>query len=61
VHHALHARANRLKLRQSQELQRCGREAAHEASAIASAVVGVFRELGMEDPVPPLNVAEISR
>jgi len=42
-------------------LQRSRSEAAHRASDIASAAVGVRMELGVADPMPALNAPPISR
>jgi hypothetical protein len=60
VHHRLHTGADRLKARQSQQVECCCAQRGHRAGAITSVAVGVFMELGVPDPVPTLNAPAIS-
>ncbi len=58
--YGLHPGTNRLKTRQSQQVQRCRSQRGHGSSAIAPVPVGVFMELGVADPVPALNAPAVS-
>ena len=55
VHHRLQAGANRAEPSQAQEIQGGGAQRGDHAGAIAPVTVGVLMELGVADPVPPLN------
>ena len=55
VHHRLHPSSNRLKARQSQQVECCSSQAGQCTSAIAPVAVGILVELGAKDPVPALN------
>ena len=61
VHHALHARPDRCKPRQSQQIQRRRSETSHDACAISLVAMGIFMQLGVADPVPTLNAPPVSR
>ena len=59
MHHRLHPGADRLKAGHPQQVERCGSQCGHRASAITSVAVSVFMELGVPDPVPTLNAPAI--
>ena len=60
MHHRLHPGPDRPKPRQAQQVQRCGSQRGHRASAIAPVAVGVLMELGVADPVPALDAPAVS-
>ncbi len=60
MHYLPHARADCCKPRQSQQAQGRRLEASRDAFAIASVAMGVLMELGVADPVPPLDAPPVS-
>ena len=60
VHHRLHAGADRLKARQSQQGECCGAQRGHRAGAIAPGAMGVLLELGVADPMPALDAPAVT-
>ena len=61
MHHRLQSGANRLKSRQSQQVQDGGSQRCHHAGPIAPVAVTILMELGVTDPVPALNAPAVSR
>jgi hypothetical protein len=51
VHHRLHAGPDRLKSRQSQQVEGCRPQRGYGSGAVASIAVLLFMELGVTDPV----------
>jgi hypothetical protein len=60
VHHRLHARSDRLKPRQAQQVESRRPQRGHRAGAVAAVAVGVLMELGVTDPVPALNAPAVA-
>ena len=60
MHYRLHAGADQLKARQSQQGECCRAQRGHRAGAIAPEAMGVLVELGVADPMPALDAPELT-